>query len=40
MFINEETPYWKEAFYIPNYHITDQYYEVVEYCAKLPASMQ
>jgi hypothetical protein len=36
MFMDEETQYWKEAFYIPNDYITNQYYELVKYHAKLP----
>jgi hypothetical protein len=36
MFMDEETQYWKEAFYIPNDYITNQYYELVKYYAKLP----
>ncbi len=38
--MNEETPYWKETFYIPNDYITNQDYEVLEQYAKLSASMQ
>ena len=40
LFMAEETPYWKAHFYIPDDHITDQYFAVVEYYEKLPASIQ
>jgi len=36
----EESPYWKDNFYFPDDHITDQYFTVVEYYEKLPASIQ